>query len=66
LMIHPAALITDLFEYLHIDPHYVEPAIQKIIRPDSFKWKTYANNQWFENIESHCESVLQQFFSGKP
>ena len=30
--------------------------------PDPNAWKSYADEQWFSEHESHCEQILSRFF----
>ncbi len=61
LIEHPSEVLTPLFEKLNIDVNNVSRAEKLIVTPRMDKWKEYANDKWFSQIESYCETVLYNF-----
>jgi hypothetical protein len=61
----PAAALSSVFELLEIDTAHVANAEQRIVKPQIGKWRSYADHQWFFDIETRCETVLRDFWSSK-
>ena len=39
-------------------------ALRSLVHPPTSKWRLYADQEWFEQRESQCESVLSGFLTG--
>ena len=50
-----------LFEKLNIDINHVASVEKLIVKPRVGKWKKYAEDSWFSQIESCCEDVIRDF-----
>ncbi len=62
LTTQPVEVLSKLFKLLQIDENHVETAIKLIAPPRRGKWKVYANDEWFHNIEQECEDILTSYF----
>lgn len=63
LMHNPGAVLKDLFGFLEIDHFNMEKIQSLLAKPDIGKWQKYADDAWFKNHESACETVLEHFFA---
>ncbi|MBI1313462.1 sulfotransferase [bacterium] len=63
LTTRPEQSLFQLFQLCEIDLRHIEPLLPLITPPPFDKWKTYADESWFQAHETHCETVLAEFFS---
>jgi hypothetical protein len=63
LIHHPESVLKELFCFLDIDQCNIENIRSLVSQPDLGKWKKYADDTWFKNHESICETVLEDFFA---
>ena len=57
----PEQVLTELVTVLGWSKPTVDKASSVVKPPVLNKWKNYAEEQWFSDIECHCESVLSDF-----
>jgi hypothetical protein len=57
------SVLNDLFYFLEIGNFNMEKLQSIISKPESGKWKKYANDTWFREHESICETILEDFFA---
>jgi hypothetical protein len=62
LSMQPERTLFQLFQVCGIDAAHIEPLLPLITPPPFDKWKAYADESWFQAHESHCETVLAEFF----
>jgi hypothetical protein len=66
LLAAPRPTITELFEFLDLDPRFV-PQIAQMVRPSgNSKWRSYADPAWFAGHERAAEALLDRFLSHTP
>jgi Sulfotransferase family len=56
-------VLKDLFYFLNIKQFDLGKLRSIKAKPDIGKWKHYANDKWFKEHESICETVLEEFFT---
>lgn len=57
----PENTLQSLFTELNIDNKYLTKSASVLEKPSLDKWKQYADNDWFEELEQECELVLNDF-----
>jgi hypothetical protein len=65
LVEQPTKILSSLFEQLDIDRDNISRVEDLIIKPKFGKWKQYAEDRWFSEIESRCESIIQDFWESQ-
>ena len=61
----PQASISGLFRDLSIDTAHLPSAVGKVAGPVASKWQDYAADDWFSTTESHCESLLDDYYRSR-
>ena len=57
----PQGEISRLFRLLEVE-HFNSHAFEKlVVRPEVVRWRTYADQAWFQEQEAHCDAVLTDF-----
>ncbi len=62
LTTQPERSLFQIFQLCEIGEQHIEPLLPLITPPPFDKWKAYADESWFQAHESHCETVLAEFF----
>jgi hypothetical protein len=63
LLKSPENQLLKLLDILEIRGADLSSLTSLIDKPRSGRWKEYAGEDWFRRLETHCESVLADFFS---
>ena len=58
---NPSEELPCLMERLEIERYELQPLLDLIVKPTGGKWREYADDEWFREQESYCESVLNDF-----
>jgi hypothetical protein len=56
------SVLKDMLSFVGIDTYDIELLRTLKAPPDMGKWRTYADEAWFQQHESRCETVLEDFF----
>lgn len=62
LVLNADSVLPSLFHSLDIHNYDLDRLKALLIRPDLNKWRNYAEESWFQEHESACETVLARFF----
>jgi hypothetical protein len=60
----PAAQIAGLFRAIDADQYDLERLVGLVDKPPLGKWTRYADDAWFKEQESACETVFAEFLGG--
>jgi hypothetical protein len=63
LLADPERQLNALFQNLAIQQYNLQQLLTLIEKPHLGKWKTYADENWFQKQEAACEMILRRFFS---
>jgi hypothetical protein len=55
--------LKNLLCFLEVDNFDIKNLQSMIDKPDVGKWHNYADDEWFKNQESLCETVIEDFFT---
>ena len=61
IVAQPAAEITRLLAAVRADHRDLDTLTACVVRTGIGKWREYASNEWFQQIEAGCETVLAEF-----
>jgi hypothetical protein len=65
LVQNPEERISTLLNTLGIGEYDLKRLIALVVRPEEEKWRRYAEQSWFQERESRCESLLAEYFGAK-
>jgi hypothetical protein len=57
----PHGEISTLFRLLNVEDVDLDVLQKLVVRPDAVRWRTYADEAWFQKQEALCDSVLADF-----
>jgi hypothetical protein len=63
LLEEPGKRLEEMFGVLGLACHDQAKLLNLIVKPAIGKWKEYADDQWFADQESACETVLEEFLN---
>ncbi|MBK1617433.1 hypothetical protein CKO42_02965 [Lamprobacter modestohalophilus] len=58
----PETILKETFQALKLTPEIPSKCLELIVQQDQTKWTRFADDQWFSEIEQHCERQLDQYF----
>ena len=61
LVAKPEKTLTELFRMVDIDSKQVEKSRNLVTDAHIGKWRRYADDSWFKQYETACETVLTEF-----
>ena len=56
------SILKDILGFVGIDTYDIELLRTLKAQPDIGKWRIYADDAWFQQNESRCETILEDFF----
>lgn len=65
LISNPEPQLEELMKAANIRNYNIEKLRALLVKPGLGKWKKYADNEWFQKHEEHCESILSDFLGKK-
>src|SRR5262249_32633890 len=66
LVLNADSVLPSLLDALHVQNYELDQLKAVLVRPDLGKWRSYADESWFQEHESACETVLAEFFGQPP
>lgn len=56
------ATLNKLFTLIDIDLEFMAQAVSKVRGAQVQKWKSYADDSWFKELEERCETILGEYY----
>ncbi|MCF7980662.1 MAG: sulfotransferase [Pseudomonadales bacterium] len=58
----PKTILKEAFQTMGLTSEIPPKCFDLIVQQDQAKWKRFADDHWFSEIEQHCERQLDQYF----